>query len=111
MAASGNKRISITGTAAFPVATGSEDVIASIVFEVSAADSLSMLPKASLNGSGTTPANIAYVNLLTGAAVAAGTAITANGIYGVFAPNCYVTLTASAGSCTVDWDVVLGRVA
>lgn len=110
MAASGNKRISITGTSPFPVATGSDEVIASIVFEVSSASSLSMLPKASLNGSNTTPANICYTNILTGATVAAGTAITADGIYAVFAPNCYVTLTASSGTATVDWSLVAGKV-
>lgn len=111
MAASGNKRISITGTSAFPVGTAGGEIIGSIVFEVSSASSLSMLPKASLGGSGTTPANICYYNVLSGSPVAAGTAITADGIYAVFAPNCYVTLTASSGSCTVDWVPVAGKAA
>ena len=110
MAASGNKRIAISGSTAIPVGSCGDEVIASIVFEVSSASSLSMLPKASLNGSNTTPANICYTNILSGATVAAGTAITADGIYAVFAPNCYLVLTPSSGTATVDWSVVAGKV-
>ena len=107
----GHNRISMTGTSAFPIGAGSDEIIGSIVFEVSASTAaFSVLPKAALGGSGTTAANIAYKNLLTGASVAAGTAITADGVYGVFCPAMVVGLTASSGTATVDWAVVAGKV-
>lgn len=87
-----------------------EDAVTSVVFQVSAASSLSTLPALAVEESGITPSNVQYVNLLTGNPVPLGTPITANGIYGVYAPGCVVSLVTSAGSATVEAQRVYGRV-
>jgi hypothetical protein len=87
-----------------------EDAVVSVVFQVSAASSLSTIPAVAVEESGIAPSNIQYVNILTGNPVAAGTPITANGIYGVYAPGCVVSLVTSAGSATVEAQRVYGRV-
>lgn len=110
MAASGNKRISVSGTSAIPVGSGGDQIVASIVFEVSSQSSLSMKTQLNVGGSGTTPADCVSYNVLTGAPIAAGTAIAANGVYAVFCPGSQLSLTPSAGTATVDWAVVYGKV-
>lgn len=103
--------ISISGTSAIQLASGEDAIVNSIVFSVSAAaGGLSMIPQIALGDSGDAAVNVQYINLATGAISAAGTPITANGLYGVFAPGCDVTLLPSAGTGTVKWRVVAGRV-
>jgi len=87
-----------------------EDAVVSVVFQVYSAAALSTVPAVAVEESGQTPTNIQYVNLLTGNPVAAGTPITANGIYGVYAPGCVVSLVTGAGSAVVEAQRVYGRV-
>ncbi len=71
-----------------------DDIVGSVVFEISsAAGGFSSIPSinvppSSSTGTATTPTNCQYINLSTGAISAAGTAITANGVYAVYAPGC-----------------------
>jgi len=101
---------SITGTSEIFIGALGNEVVSSVVFQVTAASSLSMVVKATLDDTANATANIQYINLLTGAVQSAGTAITANGIYGVFAPAMLVGVTPSAGSCTLDVSRIAGRV-
>lgn len=87
-----------------------DEVVGSVVFEVTAASSLSTIVSVQVEGSGSTPTNCQYINMATGAVSAAGTAITANGVYGVYSPGCAVTLTTSAGTATVFVQRLFGRV-
>ncbi len=96
-----------------PLGGSGGEVIGTVVFQITAAaGGFSTIPRAVIDSIGTaaTGQNIVYTNVLTGAVVAAGTAITSNGIYAVFSPGCFVELITSAGTATVDWNVVLGRV-
>lgn len=104
-----HNRVSISGTAAIYVASPGNVGLGVVVFEVSAAASLSMVPQTQENGSGTVPASCAYYDLLADprTIIAAGTPITANGVYGVLAPGMAVYLTPSAGSCTINWEALL----
>lgn len=101
--------LSVTGTSELTLADTADDVVTSVVFQVTAASSLSMVLKATLGGTANASANVVYINLLTGAVTAAGTAITANGIYSIYAPGCVASLLPSAGSCTVNWMTIAGR--
>lgn len=101
-----------TGTAGtFELGGGTDEVVGSVVFQITGASSLSGIVKAGIAGSSQTRPNIQYVNLATGAVSAAGTAITADGLYAVFAPGCRVDFVVSAGTATaVECVNVLGRV-
>lgn len=103
-------RISISGVTETPILSGDNGIVCSVIFQVTAASSLSMVTNILLAGSGNSSVNCQCVNIATGAVTPAGTAITANGVYGVFAPGCGVTVTPSAGTCTIDACVVAGRV-
>lgn len=100
--------LSITGTSELVLADTADDVVTSVVFEVSSASSLSMVVKAKVESTNTSQ-SCQFINLATGAVSSAGTAITANGIYSVYVPGCLVTLTPSAGSATVNWRTIAGR--
>lgn len=104
-----HNNISISGTAAIYVASPGNVGLGVVVFEVSAASGLAMVPQTQENGSGTTPASCAYYAMLSDprTIIAAGTPITANGIYAVLAPGMAVYLTPSAGSCTINWEALL----
>lgn len=110
MAATGKNAIAVSGTTAIPVGSPGNVGTGMIVFEVSAASSLAMDVQATLNGSGTTPANCTYYDMLADprTKIAVGTDITANGVYGVIAPGMMVFLLPSAGSCTVNWEALVG---
>ena len=56
-----------------------------------------------------TGTNAQYINVATGAVSSAGTAITANGIYGVYAPGCQVEIISSAGTADCYVQHVYGR--
>jgi len=103
------KQVTLAASAATTLHNGGDDVVTSVVFQVSSASSLSTIPRAAVDGSGQTPANVAYYNVLTGATVSAGTAITANGVYAVYAPGCVVDVNTSAGSATVDIQRLIGK--
>ena len=82
-----------------------------IVFEISAASSLSCVPKLQVNADGVGPTQCFYYNLLADPRTAINpgtTPITANGVYMVYAPGCAVYLTPSAGSGTASWKSVQG---
>lgn len=100
---------------------GMKGVIASCVFEVANQSALSAIPRIRVidqsasgqAGPGVPPTlgiNVQYINLATGAISAAGTPITANGIYGVYCPGCAVEMISSAGVADVEVQGVIGRV-
>jgi len=96
-----------------PLGGPGNSVVGSVVIQVSAsAGGFSSIPRIALDGLAVaiTGQNAAYTNVLTNAAVAAGTPITADGIYAVFAPGSVAELITSAGTATVDVNVVYGRV-
>jgi hypothetical protein len=99
---------------------GWDGVIASCIFEVSGVASLSAIPRirvidqsaSGAAGPGTPPTasiNAQYINLASGAIAAAGTAITAAGVYAVYCPGCAVDVITSAGSADVWVQPVVGR--
>jgi hypothetical protein len=88
-----------------------EDAVASVVFQVfGAAGGFSSIPAIAVEESGQTGTNVQYYNVATGANLTAGTAITADGIYAVYAPGCKVFMVTSAGTATVEAQRVYGRV-
>jgi hypothetical protein len=102
---------------------GTDDLVSSCVFQVAnLAGSFSTIPRITLRaavalagaaGAGAplvTGTNAQYINLASGAVSAAGTAITANGIYAVYCPACQVELISSAGTADVFVNHVAGRV-
>lgn len=101
-----------TGTAGtYELGGGTDEVVGSVVFQVTGASALSAVVKAGVAGSTQTRQNIQYVNLATGAVQAAGTAVTADGLYAVFCPGCRVDFVVSAGTATaVECVSVLGKV-
>lgn len=100
---------------------GEEGVISSCIFEIANVASLSTIPRIRVIGQSASGAagpglpptasiNAQYINLASGAIAAAGTAITAAGIYGVYCPGCAVDLISSAGAGDVHVQHVVGRV-
>lgn len=95
-------------------------VVYSTVFQLANQSSLSAIPRitmiqaaAAKAGPGlplVTGTNVQYLNLATGAVLSAGTAITTNGIFAVYAPGCQVELITSAGTADCYVQHVLGRV-
>lgn len=103
----------MTATQVYSLAFPSNEVIGTVVFQIiGAAWAGSAIPQMRLGGpqaasdSGLVAGafkNCAYINVATGAQVAAGTAITADGIYAVTAPGVEVALshTQVTGSALV----------
>lgn len=99
---------------------GSDDLVSSCVFQIANANAFSAIPRLTVRNAmangirGQLPLvtgqNVTYQNLLTGAVLAAGTALTANGIYTVFCPGCQVEMIISAGSADCVPTHVAGRV-
>lgn len=90
-------------------ANGDDAVFTAIVAIANAAGGFSCIPRVAAEESGITPVNCLYYNLLTGAPIAGGTPITADGIYAVYAPGCRVSLVTSAGTATAYVQRVVGR--
>ena len=103
--------ISVSGTANIVIGAGGDVDNSLVVFEVTSAVTLAMDVRTLVSGSGATPADTAYLNLRSAPRtfVAAGTDITANGIYGVFAPGLTVSVVPSAGTCTLTVVTVQGN--
>ena len=88
---------------------GGEDEVTSCVFQIwNVAGGFSTIPNLLVEGSGQAGVNVHYVNMATGDVQDAGTAITAAGIFAVFAPGCQVQLTTSAGTATCEALRVVG---
>lgn len=106
--------IAVGTTGTVNIGSAGDDVVESVVFQITqASGTFSVTPQAAVQNSGNTPANVQYVNILTGAVAAAGTAITAVGIYGVFAPGLAVSLNVTSvatNPLVVDTARVAGRV-
>ena len=106
--------IAVGTTGTVNIGTAGDDVVESVVFQLTqSSGSFSVTPQAVLQNSGNTPANVQYVNVLTGAVSSAGTAITAAGIYAVFAPGLAVSLnvgSVATNALVVDCARVAGRV-
>ncbi len=96
-------QISITGTAFIPIGSTGVEETGVVVFQVIVDSAGAMDVQTQVQGSGVTPADNCYYNLRAdpGTIVAAGTDITAAGIYMVKAPGCVVGLKASSGAFTV----------
>ena len=93
----------IGASGATALTDGHEYSVSTVVLQVSgiAADSGSMTPqlRIAMTGSLATPpawVNCAYINLASGAVVAAGTAITADGIYEVSTNGCFLGMNVTA---------------
>ena len=121
------QKISVNGTGTTGV-TGTQEIdpgvlgiVSSCIFEVAnLAASFSTIPRIRAIGQSaqgaagpgappTASINAAYIHLATNAVVAAGTAIVANGIYGLNCTNCAVDLITSAGNADVDVTHAVGR--
>lgn len=104
-------QIAITGTAFISLGSCGTDEAGVIVFEV-ISGAIAMDVQTRVQGSGETPADNCYYNVRANPAtvVAAGTDITAAGIYMVRAPGCEVGLKASSGSATVVVNRLRGTV-
>ena len=121
-------KVSVNGTGVTGV-TGTQEIDAGGVGVISScvvggadlAGSFSTIPRIRVvnqnsmgaAGPGTPPTasvNATYINLATNAVVAAGTAIVANGVYGLNCTNCAVDLITSAGTADVEVTHAVGRV-
>ena len=109
MAASVQNSVPLSGVSAIFIASMG-DQVGFIVFEISAASTLSCVPQMQVNADGVGPTSCFYYNLLADprTAINFSTPITANGIYAVFAPGCAVYLTPTAGTATASWKAVYG---
>jgi hypothetical protein len=105
--------VTITGNGETDLGAGG-DAVASLVFQVTGTWTGNLTPKARAQGvAQASSVNVAYVNLATGADVAAGTAITANGLFAVKAGGLVVSLSMAsfAGtSAVVEHNTVAGVV-
>ena len=73
-----------------------EDAVVSVVFDIQdPAGGFSMIPRAAVEESPATPANIIYYNVLAGSPVAAGTTITAAGTSPISAHDGAITSAAA----------------
>jgi hypothetical protein len=104
--------IEITGTSFIPIGSTGTDESGVVVFEVIVPSAVAMDVQTRVQGSGETPVDNAYYNVRTNinTVVAAGTDITAAGIYMVRAPGCEVGLKASSGAATVVVNRLRGAV-
>lgn len=105
-------QIAISGTSFIPLGSTGTDETGVIVFQIVGASSLACDVRARVQGSGETPINVAYYNVASNinTVVAAGTDITADGIYLVRAPGCEVGIVASAGTATAVVNRLRGSV-
>ncbi len=121
------QKISVNGVGPTGVAgtqqifAGNLDVVSSCVFQIanlaasfSTIPSIVVISESAAGALGLPPStasiNAQYINLATGAVSAAGTAITANGIYGVYCPGCAVELITSAGNADCFSQFLVGRI-
>lgn len=94
---------------------GGGDVVGSLVVQLTGTWTGSVTPKARATGAAqASSVNVEYVNLATGASVAAGTAITANGLFAVKAGGLTVSLNvgslSSVNGIVVEVNPVTGVV-
>ena len=104
------KTVTISGTVRRTLTDGDEGVVSRVRFQVTAAASLAMDVQATMGAAGDTPtyAAIVYTNVLSGAEVAVGTDITADGIYECDASGMTIALLPTAGVAQITYDVLLG---
>ena len=96
-------------TAVIAIGAGGDEAVVSTAFHITSASSLSCVPQIAVDSSNATLTNCQYVNLATGAVSAAGTALTANGVYAIYHPGCYCALNVTAGTATCFVQRVYGR--
>ena len=104
------KTIIISGTVRRTLATGDPAVVSRVRFQVADAASLAMDVQGSMGVPAESPdyVDLAYTNVGTNAAVAAGTDITADGIYEVDAGGLTIALLPTAGSAKIAYVTLLG---
>ena len=103
--------VSISGTVRRTLTTGDPAIVSRVRFQVTGAAALAMDVQGSMLGPnpGTpTFVDMAYTNVGTNAAVAAGTDITADGIYEVDASGMTIALLPTAGVAQITYVVLLG---
>lgn len=103
--------VSINGTARRTLTTGDPAIVSRVRFQVTGASSLAMDVQGTVLGpnAGTpTYVDMVYTNVGSGATVAAGTDITADGIYEVDASGMTIALLPTAGVAQVTYVVLLG---
>lgn len=101
--------VSISGTVRRTLAEGDPAIVSRVRFQVTGASSLAMDVQAAVgSGADLTYAAIVYTNVLSGAEVAVGTDITADGIYECDASGMTVALLPTAGVAQITYVVLLG---
>lgn len=101
---------SINGTVRRTLAVGDPAIVSRVRFQVTGATALAMDVQATVGKAGATPTyvDMAYTNVGTNSAVAAGTDITADGIYEVDASGLTIALLPTAGVATITSVILLG---
>lgn len=113
--ADGTLALSSTGTntdtaGTWQLGSGGNDVVASTIVEISSvAGGFSGKFYIQGLGSAATAITARCLSLQDGSITANNVAITANGVYAVFAPACRVTLVVTAGTATGKAWTVAGR--
>lgn len=102
--------VSISGTVRRTLAVGDPAVVSRVRFQVTGAASLAMDVQGTVGNAGETPTyvDMVYTNVGTGAEVASGTDITANGIYEVDVSGMTIALVPTAGTAQITYVVLLG---
>lgn len=95
------KVVAVGDTARIDISIADDDCVGLVVLEVySSTGTYSITPQIKKQGGSGTYFNVAYANLATAAAVTAGTAITADGIYEIPADGCVVSLNVTTATST-----------
>lgn len=101
--------VSINGTVRRTLTVGDPAIVSRVRFQVTGASSLAMDVQGAMGpDADATYVDMAYTNVGTNTAVAAGTDITANGIYEVDASALTIALLPTAGKAQITYDVLLG---
>lgn len=105
--------IAVGATGSVMVGATGDDAVSTVMLQITqASGSFSVTPQVTLDNTGNAPANIQYKNMLSGATVAAGTAITSAGIYAI--PSSGLAVSLNVGSVVtsplvVDAALLFGR--
>jgi hypothetical protein len=106
--------LDFTAAAVKIIDPGTDDLVSSCVFQIAnLTGSFSGIPRIAVKDvspPGTTGINCQYINVATGVVSTAGTAITANGEYGVFCPGSRVEIIMTAGTANCTVQHLAGRI-
>ena len=105
--------ISLASSGSLFVADTGNGQTGMVTFQTSSGGAaFSIFPQVAVAGSGVTPQSVAYYDLLADprTKVAAGTAITGNGVYSVITPGLglYFSNSSASASASVTWQALQG---